>query len=102
MPFGVVNGVGFIRDGCIRWGPHPQGKREVLGFFSPIGLNDVLECILKTEMYLTCESKADNISVRTVYQRNRYLFFFLIMYFVTRSKLAFRKNLLKCNSDFTK
>jgi len=46
--------------------------------------------------------KINNISIQTMYRWNRILFSFLKMYFVTRLKLAFMRNLLKCNSDFTK
>jgi len=63
---------------CIRWGPRaPKGS----GSFSPIGLNGVLGVLW-----------------------NRYILFFLKMYFVIRSKLAFTRNLLqrRPNSNFTK
>jgi len=53
-------------------------------------------------MYSSRAGKIDDISVLTIYQRNRNVFFFLKMYFVTRSKLAFTRSMLKCNSDFTK
>ena len=79
----------------------PQGEWEVLGVFFPFGLNGVFE-YFKTEMYSTHESKVDIILVRTVYQQNNYLFFFLQIYFITRSTLAFTRNLLKCDGDFTK
>jgi len=82
-------------DECIRWGPHPLIGRGWFRGFLPFGLNSVFKCAFKTEMYLTRAWKVDNISVWTMYRRNRYLFFFLKMYFVTR-------NLLKCNSDFKK
>ena len=49
MSFGVVNWVGRVTG----WRPHPQGEREVSGVFVPIGLNDVFECIFKTEVYST-------------------------------------------------
>jgi len=51
MPFWMVSEVGQgLRDGCIRWGPYLAWEGEVLGV-SPINLNNVFECSLKTEMY---------------------------------------------------
>ena len=76
----------------------PNGRKGFRGF-SPIGLNGVFKRIFKTEMNSTRVQKVYNISVRTIYQWK--CCFFLKMYFVTRWKLAFTRNMLKCNSDFT-
>jgi len=99
--FGVVIGVG-PSIGVLYGVYMPQWEGRLWGFFSPIGLNGFFECILKTDMYLTHAWKVDSISVWIIYQWNCYLLFFLKMYFATRLKFAFVRNLLKCNSDFTK
>jgi len=78
LSFGVVNRV------CIGvWdGVHMRREEgEVLVDFLSIGLKGVSECIFKTELYSTRAWKIHNISVRTIYQRDRYLFFFLKMYY---------------------
>ena len=49
---------------------------------------------------LICEGKADKISIQTVYQWNPCSSGSLKMYFITRLKLGFPRNLLKLNSDF--
>jgi len=56
------------------------------------------ECMFKTETYSARAWKDCNVFIRTIQQWNRYLLFFLKMYFVTRSTLAFTRNMLKCNS----
>jgi len=89
---------GRPRDGCIRWGPHPKGKGRFWGFF-PIGLNDIFGCVFKTQIYLTRAWKLYNIFIWQIYHWKCHLFFFLRMYSVTRSKLAFWRNLHKCNDD---
>jgi len=86
---GVLDGVW-----CIRWGSTCPRGRTGFGFFLPTDLNGVFECIFKTETYLTHAWKVDNIPVWTICQWNRYLLFFLEIYFVTRSKLAFTRHLL--------
>ena len=53
---------------------------------------NVFDSCMKSWQYF----RTDNMSTES------YLFFFLEMYFVTRSKLAFTRNLLKCNNDFMK
>jgi len=93
MPFGEVSDVGrgmAVLDGS----PHLAREKEVLGF-SPHWFKWRFWVYFKEETYSTRAYKANNISVRTIYQRNRYLFFCLKMYFVSRSKLAFTRNLLK-------
>jgi len=56
----------------------------------------------KNKMRWTRAWKVYDISVRTVYAYQwRCLFFFLKSQFVTRWELAFTRNMLKCNSDFT-
>jgi len=52
MPFGVVSGIGQGIGVLEEPGPHPQMGRW-FGFFHPIGLTGVFECIFKTEIYLT-------------------------------------------------
>jgi len=50
-------------------------------------------------MVLNSVCKVDKISERKIYQQNCYLFFFLKVYFVMRLKVAFMRNLLKCNMN---
>ena len=100
MPFAVLIGVGRamgVLGGGLRT---PRGRRG-LGFFLYHWFELRFECMFKTEMYSAHAWNVCNISVRTIYWWNRYLFFFLKMYFVPRSTLAFTRNMLKCNSDFT-
>jgi len=84
----LVAGMGEL-DG----GPH--------GGFLPIRLNDIFWVFLKQQcIRLVCETLT--VFLYTIYQQNRYIFFFLTMYFVIRSQFAFTRNLLNCNSDFMK
>jgi len=88
--FRVVSGLG--QDIGVLDGVHvPQREGEVLGERFAWHF----ECILKTKMYLTAFPYKQ-------YRPINEIVIFLAMYFVTRSKLAFTRNLLKCNSDFTK
>jgi len=92
MPFSVVI---MVDRG---YGVHiPNGKGRFWRFFA-VGLNGIFGCTFKTEMYPTRAQKVYNISVWAIHQ------FILLfkMYFVTRSKSAFTRNVLKCNGDFTK
>jgi len=70
MPFGVVSVVGLGMS-VLEWGPPLAREVHVLGFFLPIGLNGVLSVFLKQKCIRLMNKKL------TVYQRNRYLFFFL-------------------------
>ena len=70
------------------------------GFYRPLIWTAFLSSS-DTETYSTWVSKVDNISVWTKYHQKR-LFVSLNMEFVTRSKLTFTSNLLKCNSDSQK
>jgi len=76
------------RDGCFRLGTHPQGEGGGLGSFRPIGLNGVLGVFLKHKCIRLVRKKSwqyfrtDSISTEC-------FFILLMMYFVTRSTLAF-------------
>jgi len=74
------------------WIPHREG--DILGFFSSIGLNGVYDCI--GNVFDSCEKLAilpyAELLLNAVFK----------IYFGTRSKLAFTRNLQKCNSEFMK
>jgi len=57
------------RDWCIRLKSKSPKGREVLGVFSPIGLNGVSEFIHNRETYSTRVSKVDDIYEQTIYHR---------------------------------
>jgi len=52
----------------------PRGEGRFWGFFFSIGLNDVFECILKTEVFLTHARKVDSVSVWTIYHNGIVIF----------------------------
>jgi len=101
-PFRVVRGVS-TGIGVLDGGPHPPRGR-FWGFSRPLVLMDFHRASAKEKrIRLVCEKfiifplfHTDNISTESLLNA------VLKMYFVMRSKLAFTKNMLTFNSDFTK
>ena len=82
----------------------PHGKWQFFGGgLSLIGLNGILSVFLKHKCIPLVREKINNISVWIINISTESLLNAVFkMYFVTRSRLAFTRNLLKCNIDFRK
>jgi len=86
---------GRLPDRCILDGVHvPQEKGRFCGFFNSTGLNGVLSVFLKQKCICLVREKlmmfphGQDTNGIVIYS----------FFFVTRSKLVFTRNLLKCNS----